>query len=102
MTPSERMTALCRSFPLLEGADGVEPWDQLEFARWASMPRSGAVQQSAAFVLAVFNGGTPENGGWWDSGVYSVGRFDPVKALNFWDAENRKAYLAWCQKPWWP
>ena len=77
----ERMALLCHSFPSLRDAYGVNPWDQHSFARWASGPApTHGSRQAAAFVLAVWNGGTPDkDGGWWNKRPYRAGRFDVVE-----------------------
>lgn len=59
-TGRHRMEALCESFPVLTGRPGTTPWDQHTFARWASGPApTPASRQAAAFVLSVWNWGTP-------------------------------------------
>lgn len=102
-TSKLRMEALCALFPTLQGVPGTAPWDQHAFARWASGPAatSGSVQ-AAAFVLAVWNGCTPRDGGWWNQRPYRVGRFDIVHALGIWDEAHKSAFLRWCDDPFWP
>jgi hypothetical protein len=103
LTGRERMELLCTSFPVLRGVPGTIPWDQHKFARWASGPATtSAIDQAAAFVLSVWNGGTPEDGGWWNEPPHVVGRFDVVRALALWDHEQQAAFLAWCNDPFWP
>ena len=102
-----RMTQLCDSFPVLRNAPGTRPWDQLKFARWASNPgRTRARQHAAAFVLSVWNGGNPDDGGWWNGTLegerFSVGVFDVVDAFSCWDSQQKQAFLAWCIDPFWP
>lgn len=97
-----RMTALCKSFPTLRRADGVERWHQIKFARWATHCDTRAAQQAAAFVLSVWNGSTPHDGGWWNDGEFSAGRFDVVDAMAYWDAQHKAAFAAWCANPFWP
>lgn len=103
MDSRERMTLLCWSFPSLRGMPGTAPWDQLAFARWISGgARTSGNGQAAAFVLSVWNGGTPDDGGWWNEGEFHSGRFDPVEACAVWDAPHRDAFIAWCRNPFWP
>jgi len=99
------MSRLCESFPTLRGVPGVRLWDQHKFAKWASGPApSYAMRQAAAFVLAVWNGCTPndEEGGWWNGAPYSVGRFDAVEAMKCWDTHHQVAFLDWVHNPFWP
>lgn len=86
----------------------MNPWNQHEFARWAS---SGALcgtaqRMAAAFVLSVWNGCCLEDGGrsktWWNQKPFRVGTFDAVLAFATWDDEHRHAYLAWCADPFFP
>lgn len=103
LTGRERMQLLCESFPVLMGVPGAWPWDQFKFAEWASGPgATHASGQAAAFVLSVWNGGTPDDGGWWNEAPYSVGRFDVVEAFACWDARQKAAFEAWCKNPFWP
>lgn len=102
-TGRERMEALCESFPVLRGRPGTSPWDQHAFAAWASGPApTGASRQAAAFVLSVWNWGTPADGGWWNQEPYSVGVFDPVEAMTRWDVHQQTAFIAWCENPFFP
>lgn len=103
LTGEERMTLLCQSFPTLARVPGASPWNQHAFAKWASGPApTGASRQAAAFVLSVWNGCTPLDGGWWNEAPYHVGRFDPVEALGRWDARHAEAFREWCSDPFWP
>lgn len=99
----ERMSLLAESFHGLRGAPGVRPWDQDKFAHWASSGSPTAASRlAAAFVLSVWNGGQPKDGGWWSKRPFRVGRFDPVEAVARWDHLHVEAYLAWCRNPFWP
>lgn len=103
VTSGEQMAQLCWSFPTLRGVPGTDPWDQYLFARWASGPApTHASRQAAAFVLAVWNGGTPDDGGWWNQGDYLAGRFDVVEAFSIWDRQHQAAFKHWCNAPFWP
>ena len=100
-----RMDLLCQAFPSLRRAPRWEglPTPAIAFARWASGPRcTHAGRQAAAFALSVWNGGTPDDGGWWNEGKYRVGRFDVVEAFSSWDQAHRAAFLSWCNGPFWP
>jgi hypothetical protein len=95
------MSALAESFPTLRGRVGVRPWNQLAFARGMSGGQSYCEKQAAAFVLAVWNGGTYDEP-WWCESPYRVGRFDAVDAMARWDSAHQAAFIAWCQNPFWP
>ena len=60
------------------------------------------MRQAAAFILSVWNGYAPEDGGWWNEEGYCAGRFDAVNAFALWDYEHQQAFIRWCQKPFWP
>ncbi len=89
----QRMAALALTFPTLDLADGVSPWDAVRFSRWV---RSGAPGHGARcagkFLLSVWNPYTR----------WRCGRFDIHEALGVWDPEHLAAFLAWARAPWWP
>lgn len=87
----EKLTDLARSFPTLEDADGVSPFDAEALDAWACgpVPGSGALY-AAQFVLSVYNLGAP----------WKCGPFHAVRALAAWDRRHREAFLAWAREPW--
>jgi len=104
------MTVLARSFPTLARALGVEPFDANAFVLWlctSGEAGSGAVR-AARFVLQVWNVDTD----WREVGrELGVDRevadevlrsFNAVQAIGGWDEEHRKAFLTWCEAPFWP
>jgi len=103
MSARDEMQELCNLFPTLRGASGTKPWDQFRFARWASgCEADSAAQHAAAFVLSVWNGSQPADGGWWNQDVYDVGRFDTIRASKIWDHQHMDAFIAWCANPFYP
>jgi len=85
-----RVTALALTFPTLNRADGVVPFDAKAFARWARGPtRSDAARHAARFVLRTYNTSFP------------CKPFDVVAAMVVWDRQHREAFLAWARDPWW-
>jgi hypothetical protein len=42
------------------------------------------------------------DGGWWNKRPYRVGRFDIVHAMGLWDYQQKAAFMAWCENPFWP
>lgn len=98
----QQMTDLCRRFPSLRDAPGVDPWDQFAFARWASGPISAGERLAAAFVLGVWSGNSPTADGPWNTGEYSVGTFDLHTAWATWDGNHKAAFLFWVVNPFWP
>lgn len=90
---SARMTALALSFPTMELADGVKPWNALRFARWvrSAAPGHGA-RCAGKFLLSVWSPYTR----------WKACRFDLHEALGVWDPEHQAAFLAWVRAPWWP
>lgn len=117
MNAAEKMTALCRQFPTLDKADGVEEWDPEKLDAWACGPAPchGALY-AARFVLSLWNGlmGRVKKGKALrdEEGVYAhrfslqtpwkCGPFDVVDAMGTWDVPHRQAFLSWAKEPWWP
>lgn len=110
LTSQERMTRLAESFPVLRGFHGVRPWNHIAFAKTAvGGHMTSASRQAAAFVLSVWNGSCLEYSGrkpslktWWNDGEFRAGTFDAIYAFGVWDHQHQAAYIAWCQKPFWP
>ncbi len=116
LPPPDRMTLLCGTFPTLDRADGVHPFDPELFDEWTCGPRCHGAIYAGRFILAVWSGRAgrvgkprrrlkgPAEGEWafpvetpWRSGP-----FDVVDALGTWDGAHRAAFAAWAQDPWWP
>lgn len=107
-----RMTRLCKSFPTLVMADGVEPWNAERFLRWvltSGAPGSGA-RHAAKFVLQVWNSET-DWAAWARTPVADDGLgisdaelapFNVCQALGVWDADHADAFRTWCYLPFWP
>ncbi len=102
----EAMSVLAKKFPSLEGAPGVEPWDQDAFLRWlCSKGLSHGELLAARFVLGVWNSSTP-----WEEIAREDGypypehakRFDLFEAYGTWDRGNMEAFLSWADAPFWP
>lgn len=88
------MSSLALSFPTLERADGVYPWDARKFDRWVrtSPAVTAGSHWAGRFVLCV-----------WDPGrKWKTGPFNVVRAFQCWDDPHRRAFIAWTQKPFWP
>lgn len=105
LTSTERFAALALSFPALEGAPGVHPWDPIELLRW-SLPASHGERVVVQFLLGVWNPGTN-----WElearrrhiidsRSVYP--RFDLFEAVNILDESNLAALRAWLEDPFFP
>lgn len=92
----QRMTALAKLFPCLEGAEGVSPWDPKVLSSWATYRQIykfdnwQMINSTVRFLLAV-----------WDPRG-EAGRFDSMIAFVRWDAAHREQFLAWARAPWWP
>jgi hypothetical protein len=112
-----KMTQLARSFPTLDKADGIEPWDPEKLDVWAcGRTPSHAGLHAARFVLAVWSGhmGRAQKTTYKVKNVESnmahfhietpwhCGPFDAVDALGTWDARHRASFVAWASEPWWP
>jgi hypothetical protein len=94
------MVLLCESFHSLRGAPGTHPWNQHTFATWASGGKTDAERQAAAFVLSVWNGNNLAP--WWSKKPFRVSVFDATLACAIWDEQNRAAFIAWCNDPFYP
>ncbi len=94
------MTRLAKTFPSLENAPGVNPWNQDELLKWAA---SGVLSHgevlAAKFILAVWNPSTD-----WEEVANKMGflekdqsfkRFDLFEAMNVWDPEHVAAARQW-------
>jgi hypothetical protein len=108
----ERMTRLCRHFPTLRGADGVDPWDPERLVRWllTSGAPTGGSRHAAKFALLVWNSREDwgayarrpiAEGGLGLSDV-ALEPFNPVDAMATWDNEHQDAFRLWCELPFWP
>lgn len=87
-----KMTRLAESFRSLEYKPGVRPWNAAELADWVRSGEATKAQaQAAAFVLEVANMSAV-----WD-GVPSFKMHD---AALIWSKEDRAAFSAWVQAPW--
>ena len=102
------MTRLAQSFPSLQKAPGVEPWEPLTFLRWAA---SGVLSHgevlAAKFVLSVWDPGQDWEKVARDNKIMSdpkarFARFDVFEAMNGWDQEHISAMLAWIDLPFFP
>jgi hypothetical protein len=89
-----RIQVLCRSFPGLSNAPGVQPWEPTKLALWANeqlMVQGWADRSSAQFILSV-----------WDNEYrWECGRFDIVFAMKYWRKAELAAFFAWAIEPWW-
>ncbi len=95
----EAMTVLCKKFPTLCDADGVEPWDVDRFIAWLNGPAPGhGAAVAGRFVLSVWNRSTD----WTEVGLLPPGKFDLFEALGVWDKEHKSAFLEWVIAPFWP
>jgi hypothetical protein len=88
----ERIEQLARSFPSLQDAPGVSPWDPAKLDDWAASPVPGTAARCAVqFVLSVWN----------LSQTWRCGPFHVVNTFTIWDEDHRSAFLAWATDPWW-
>lgn len=86
------MEVLARSFPSLQNATGIAPWDAKVLEGWACSPApSHGMLCAAQFLLTVWN---PYE-------EWECGKFDVMDALGCWDSEHHAAFLAWARAPWW-
>lgn len=93
------MTALCKKFPTLADADGIDPWDVHRFMAWLNGPAPGSGASLAGrFVLTVWNRDTD----WTECGLGPPGRFNVVHAIGVWDDEHRAAFSEWVEAPFFP
>jgi hypothetical protein len=83
---------LALSFPTLQDAPGVNPWDPNRLAAWAKSSASSGGRHAAAFVLGVYSRTLPA--------ALAV-PFDMHAAMETWDVEHLAAFQAWVADPWW-
>lgn len=109
-TSDERMTRLARTFPILEGAIGVEPWDALALMRWGlSGAMTGGSKHVVRFLLQVWNPSTDWRALAVERGICSAAEvedpdhplapFHVVEAIAAWDFAHTDAFRAWCEAP---
>jgi len=98
---AEAMSTLCEAFHVLEGVEGVRPWDCERLYRQHYEPATSEARRNAIrFVLSVWNKAAIEV---MDEDSGSVlGPFLSIDALGGWDHGNRAAYATWVSDPWWP
>ena len=88
-----RMTELARTFPTLQNADGLDPFEPSRLAKWLRGPAPcHAAIHAGRFLLHLFN----------SRARYNVGSFQVADAFATWDHKHRDAFIAWCVAPWWP
>jgi hypothetical protein len=81
-------------FPRLRSSPHLTPFSAEKFSRyWKRNAYSNSEHHMVAFVLNVWNRTWARKAGW---------RFDLVEAIACWDDTNRTAFLAWCQRPYFP
>ena len=110
-----KMTALARTFPTLDRAGGVEPFNAVRLDAWAYGPEpSHGAQHAARFLLAVYVGRAfnrvvdhrPQDDRatflFTIDAAWNCAPFDVVNAMGTWDAAHRAAFVAWASDPWWP
>lgn len=86
-----RMTTLARSFPSLEGAEGIDPWNPPLFMDWATREETDdKVVNAAGFLLSV-----------WEGRDHDL-LWDLQDSLRNWSPKDREVFIAWCREPWWP
>lgn len=110
---SKGMTRLARSFPSLQDASGIDPWDAMAFARGAFGGwQTGGSRHAVRFVLQVWNRDTDwrkvaVEEGWCSARSaknehHPLAPFNVVAALGSWDQKHVTAFLAWCEAPFFP
>jgi hypothetical protein len=103
MSGQSAFLALWASFPCLEHAmhiDGEQAGQPLPPAiehlatldKWGAKFAGAGGKQAAAFILAV----------WDNRATREVGHFDLLEAMRVWDADNRRAFAAWVERPFRP
>lgn len=94
------MSVLCKRFPTLADADGVEPWDVHRFVAWLNGPAPGSGAALAGrFVLGVWN---PETDWTEELGLRPPGKFELFRAVGLWDEAHMAAFVSWIIAPFWP
>ena len=91
MTPQD-IEELALSFPSLQTAEGVSPWEPYKLDAWAIEASIRPVAVCAAqFVLNL----------WDHRAKWRCGRFRLTQALAVWDANHRTVLIEQSDPPWW-
>lgn len=96
----ERYTSLrafAETFPVLHncGEKALAALDERDFdtAISTTFKDGGARYWALVFVLSVWDPSLPE--------VLELDRFDLHRAMTAWDSQQRAAFAAWAERPWW-
>jgi len=86
---------LARSFPTLEGCTPIDPgdWDIGRFIAKADASLSSGGIHAALFVASVWHWDWPKSHG---------REFRIAEAMCVWDEQHRRAFLQWCEDPFFP
>src|SRR4051812_9818469 len=88
-----QVTRVARLFPMLDTADGLEPFDPRKLERWAIENRVGhGCECAVRFVLDLFEHGRAR----------TLPPFDVFEAMRCWDARHQAAFAIWaeCSSGW--
>lgn len=89
-TPRTKMLELALTFPCMQGAPGLDPFNPDVLSQWASGRASHGERVTASFLLAV-----------WDRDSDWAGYLDVMEALEVWPPSHREPFLRWASDPWW-
>ena len=86
---------LARSFPTLESCTPTDPgeWDIARFMAKADASLSSGGIHAALFVASVWH---------WDWPSIHGREFRVAEAMCVWDEQHRRAFLQWCEDPFFP
>lgn len=88
--PAAIASALCRRFPDLRFAPGVDPWDAEKLDEWAASDMGEASISNVRFILAIWSG--PGTVPW------KVGKFE-LCDINGFDQHGVKVFQEWAADP---
>lgn len=91
--PEVIATAICRLFPDLQHAPGVDPWIPGELDTWAiSDMRPSGTRANVRFILSIWSGA--------DADVWKVGAFK-LSDVALMDRHGLRALQEWTADPFW-
>ncbi len=91
--PAAIASEMCKLFPDLRNAPGVDPWEPGELDTWAATDPMGANSKSnVRFILGIWSGSGAD--------YWKVGKFELADVTGF-DQHGLKAFQEWAEDPFW-
>jgi len=88
-----KMQHLAQTFPTLNTIPGIDPWDVHRLGTESILGVSTGTRHSILVLISMWNPSAPE--------YFGLEPFDIHDALQGWDTNHRRAFIAWASTPWW-